>query len=149
MSTKGCGARAEAGLAWLNCRLSLISDTALSPSLLLGPLLDNLDAALTDNRLQIAHLKVVDDALSGFLKASLIRNGDEPLLQGDLTASPVITHDLLLNIRASGEPALLQSLVQKQISELPGKLEIRSMQCFKPSAPKPEYRICEAAGGLA
>ena len=32
---------------------------------------------------------------------------------------------------------------------LPGKLEIRSMQSFKPSAPSPEYRMRETAGGLA
>jgi hypothetical protein len=142
-------ARAEAGLAWLNCSVSVSLGTALSPSSLIGPLLDNLEAALTENQLQIAHLKIVDDTPTGFLKASIIRNGEEPALQGDLAASSAVVHELLLNIRAAGEPVLLQGLVEKHLADLPGRLEIRSMQCFQPSPPTPEYRIREAAAVAA
>lgn len=142
-------ARAEARLAWLNCSVSLTLDTALSPALVIGPLLEGLEATLTENQFQIAHLKIVDDTTSGFLKASVTQNGDNPVLDGDLGASPATVHDLLLNIRAAGEPELLQALVERRLIHLPGKLEIRSMQSFKPSAPSPEYRMRETAGGLA
>jgi CobW/HypB/UreG, nucleotide-binding domain len=138
-------ARAEARLAWLNCRTSLTLESPISPPVLIGPLLDDLGASLTEGRLQIAHLKIVDDTASGFLKASIIRNGDDPALQGDLAASPELVHDLLLNIRAAGEPTVLQSLVERHLFNLPGKLEIRSMQCFRPSPPAPEYRMREVA----
>jgi hypothetical protein len=142
-------ARAEAGLAWLNCSASLSLDTALSPPALVGPLLDALAASLTESHLQIAHLKIIDDTASGFLKASITRNGDDPALQGDLGASPATLHELLLNVRAAGEPEALQSVVERHLFDLPGKLEIRSMQCFKPSPPRPEHRMREVAGTFA
>jgi hypothetical protein len=141
-------ARAEAGLAWLNCSASLTLETAFSPPVLIGPLLDSLGATLTEKQIQIAHLKIVDDTSSGFLKASVTKNGDDPELWGDLGASPAPVHDLLLNVRAAGEPALLQSVVERHLFDLPGKLEIRSMQCFRPSAPAPEYRVREVPSGF-
>ena len=141
-------ARAEARLAWLNCSASLTLETALSPPALIGPLLDSLEAGLTENQLQIAHLKIVDDTTSGFLKASVTTNNSDPSLQGDLGASPAACHHLLLNVRAAGDPALLQGLVERHLFALPGNVEIRSMQCFKPAPPTPEYRIGKVASGV-
>jgi hypothetical protein len=134
-------AQAEAGLAWLNCSASLALDSPLTPSAVVGPLLEALDNSLTVENLQIAHMKVSDDTSTGFLKASVTRNGDAPTLQGDLQASQATLHELLLNIRAAGKPAHLQFLVEQNLSKLPGSVQIKAMQCFKPSAPKPEYRL--------
>jgi len=130
-------ARAEARLAWLNCNVSIQLNSALSPASVMGPLLDNLDQALTEQGLQIAHLKISD----GLLKASIVSNGQDPFVQGDLTASPVSVHELLINARAAGEPEDLRRVVEKQLSRLPGSVKVNSMQCFKPSPPKPEYRL--------
>ncbi|HZS47852.1 MAG TPA: GTP-binding protein, partial [Blastocatellia bacterium] len=81
-------ARAEAGLAWLNCSASLFLETALSPSLVLGPLLDSFEQSLTQQGFRIAHLKIADSASTGFLKASITANGQEPSVFGQLDASP-------------------------------------------------------------
>ena len=134
-------ARAEARLAWLNCKVKLYLQTPLSPSMLIGPLLEELDAALTAEGLQIAHLKITDNSPSGFLKASMTRNGEAPAVQGMLDASPADVHHLLLNMRASGEPPALQKIIEAQISRLPGKMELDGMQCFSPAPPKPEFRL--------
>jgi hypothetical protein len=142
-------ARAEARLAWLNCSASLALDTALSPSLVIGPLLDRLNAKLTEENFQIAHLKITDDTSTGFVAASIVKNGEEPTVRGDLNASSVDVHELLLNIRATGSPGHLQRTVEAQLFTLPGKLEIRTMQCFKPSAPNPEYRLSHVVKGSA
>ncbi len=139
-------ARAEAALAWLNCSASLTLETPLSPPALVGPLLDALEAGLTESQLQIAHLKIVDDTASGFLKASITRNGGDPALQGDLGSSPAFVHDLLLNVRAAGEPTVLRSVIERYLFHLPGKLDVKAMQCFRPSPPVPEYRMREVAG---
>ena len=139
-------ARAEARLAWLNCRASLHLETALSSPAVVGPLLDGLGASLQEERFQIAHLKITDDTNAGILKASIVQNGDDPMLQGDLTASPADCHDLLLNIRAAGDRVTLQNIVERHLRGLPGKLEIKSMQCFQPSPPAPEYRLNQVAG---
>ncbi|HEY1946998.1 MAG TPA: GTP-binding protein, partial [Bryobacteraceae bacterium] len=80
-------ARAEASLAWLNCSVRLTLVDPLSPSSVVGPLLDDLDTALTEQGLQIAHLKVIDDSPAGYIKASIVRNGQEPAVQGMRAAS--------------------------------------------------------------
>ena len=133
--------RAEARLAWLNCKVEVQLQVPLSPSTLTGPLLEELDAALTAEGLQIAHLKITDESPSGFLKASITRNGEEPTVLGMLDASPYDTHHLLLNVRASGEPSTLQRIVEAQVSLLPGKVDLSAMQCFSPAPPKPEFRL--------
>ncbi len=133
-------AKAEAALAWLNCRAVAKLKTPLSPSMIIGPLLEDLDQALKEEGFHIAHLKLMDDTASGYLKAAVTTNGEEPAVQGMLHASPAKVHELLLNIRAAGEPALLQKIVEKQLAALPGKLLIRTLQCFSPAAPKPERR---------
>lgn len=141
-------ARAEALLAWLNCGAIARLKTPLSPAAVIGPLLDELDAALTAEGLLIAHLKLMDDSPSGFLKASIVRNGEEPSVQGMMDASPAAVHELLLNVRAAGEAAALQRVVEMQLAKLPGKLEIRTMQCFSPAAPQPERRLDSVVKGL-
>ena len=136
-------AEAEARLAWLNCRVLLQLKIALSPSAVVGPFLDNLDQALSAGQLEIAHLKLTDDTASGFLKAAITRNGQSPTVEGNLAASPSDVHELLLNIRASGNPSSLRHIVEQHISQLPGHSETRHMQCFSPAAPHPEYRFSE------
>ena len=79
--------RAEAALAWLNCRAVVRLETPLSPALVVGPLLEGLDAALSAAALEIAHLKIMDDTPSGYLKAAITGNREEPSVQGMLDAS--------------------------------------------------------------
>jgi CobW/HypB/UreG, nucleotide-binding domain len=134
-------ARAEAALAWLNMSVVVKLRMPLSPSMLIGPLLEDLDRALTTQGLQLGHLKLMDEACSGYVKASLTMNGEEPTVEGNLAASPAAVHELLLNIRAAGQPAQLQKIVEKRLAALPGKLEIRALQCFSPAAPEPEWRL--------
>ena len=138
-------ARAEAALAWLNCSVTVKLDAPLSPALLIGPLLDEMQGALTGKDLRIVHLKLSDDSPSGYLKASMVSNAEEPLVQGMLDASPAELHELLLNVRAEGDPATLQRIVEEQLVKLPGEIELRNMQCFSPAPPKPEHRMASVA----
>ena len=144
-------ARAEAALAWLNCSVTVKLEAPLSPALLVGPLLDELQNALTSAGLRIVHLKLGDNSTSGYLKASIVSNSEEPLVHGMLDASPAELHELLLNVRAAGDPATLQRIVEEQLARLPGEIELRNMQCFSPAPPKPEHRfgnvVKTAAGG--
>jgi len=134
-------ARAEAALAWLNASGTVTLTTPLSPSSLIGPLLDELDPALAAAHVRIVHLKLWDEAESGFLKASMVAAGQEPLVHGMLSASPASTHELLLNIRAEGEPSALERIVDTHLRKLPGRWAARTMQCFRPAPPKPEQRL--------
>ena len=134
-------ARAEASLAWLNCAATVRPAVPLSPASLAGPLLEGLEAALAAEGLAIAHLKVMDETPAGWVKASIVRTGGEPSIQGNLDASPAAAHRLLLNARAAGPPAALRRVVEARLAAIPGTVRIRSMQCFSPSPPKPEKRL--------
>jgi hypothetical protein len=142
-------ARAEAALAWLNTSGTVTLSTPLSPSSLIGPLLDDLDGAMTDSQLRIVHLKLSDDSPSGFLKASMVAHGQEPHVTGMLSASPASTHELLLNVRAEGDPLMLQQVVERQLAELPGTWESRTMQCFRPAPPTPEHRLASVVAAAS
>jgi hypothetical protein len=137
-------ARAEAALAWLNLRAVFEPKGLLSPAMLLGPLLDHLDTALSAEKISIAHLKAIVTSPAGFLKAAICGNGQEPIVEGDLDASPAGKLELLLNLRAVGEPARVREIVEREIRELDGGLTTSSMDCFSPAAPVPERRIPKA-----
>ncbi len=113
-------ARAEAALAWLNLRAVFEPKNLLSPAMLLGPLLDHLDAALSAEIISIAHLKAIVTSPTGFLKAAICGNGQEPVVEGDLDASPAGKLELLLNLRAVGEPAQVREIVEGEILRLDG-----------------------------
>jgi CobW/HypB/UreG, nucleotide-binding domain len=133
-------ARAEAALAWLNLRAVYEPETWLSPAMLVGPLLDGIDAALTAAHIPIAHLKAVVSASTGWLKASVCANGEEPTIEGDLDASPAGRLELLLNLRAVGKPDQVQAIVEQELRPLSGLVQ-SNMDCFSPAAPVPEQRF--------
>ena len=134
-------ARAEAALGWLNARVLVDLEAPLSPATLTGPLIDELDEMLTAAGARIAHLKIFDGAPTGSIKIAVCRNGEDPDVEGDLTASPAARHDLVLNLRAEADPELLRKIVEAAFARLPPKIEIVNLQAFQPSPPKPQHRI--------
>ena len=133
-------ARAEAALAWLNLQAVFEPGTWLSPAMLVGPLLDGIDAALTAEHIPIAHLKAVITTPVGWLKAAICANGEEPMVEGDLDASPAARLELLLNLRAVGKPDQVRAIVEHEL-QLRSGLTRCNMDCFSPAAPVPEQRI--------
>lgn len=133
-------ARAEAALAWLNLRLTLDLQTPLAPASLVGPFLECLDQELGSAGIVCVHLKMVDTTPTGWIKAAMCGNGEEPNVEGHLDASVASRHDLLLNLRAVGSPLQVQQIVEKQVKHLDGKILYSRLDCFSPAPPKPERR---------
>jgi hypothetical protein len=133
-------AAAEAALGWLNWEAELRLETALSPASIVGPLLERLDAELTRAGVPIAHLKIFDRAPTGYIRAGICSNGDQPSVEGDLLASPARRHELVINLRARALPAVLAEAVARATAELPATLRVLQHQCFQPSPPVPEHR---------
>lgn len=134
-------ARAEAALAWLNLRAEFEPADRLSPAMLLGPLLDDLDAALTAEQIPIAHMKGIVDSDTGWVKAAICANGQEPMVEGNLDASPAARLDLLLNLRAVGKPDEVRAIVERELLRRGSGLTQSQVDCFRPAAPVPERRI--------
>ncbi len=137
-------ARAEAALAWMNLRVNIHPTVPLSPAMLLGPLLDQLDADFTTADISIVHLKAIMNSPTGFVKAAICRNGDPPSVEGDLAASPASEHSLLLNLRALGSAPLVQEIVERNLEQIDGRLSDLRVSAFHPAPPKPERRIVDA-----
>ena len=134
-------ATAEAALGWMNWHVKLHLDHPLSPAEVVGPFLDRLDEILSRDNVAIAHLKVIDDAPTGYLRASMCRNGEEPMIDGLLTASPTLEHELLLNLRARGAPEQLDAVLREAAARLPGAISVLRLESFCPAPPRPERRV--------
>jgi hypothetical protein len=133
-------ARAEASLAWLNLRMTLDLRTLLSPAMLIGPLFDRLDDEFTAANIRIVHMKAIDETAAGMLKAAVCGNRQEPSVEGALDASPVSRHELLLNLRAVGEPEPVRKIVKAAAGKIDASVIWTRLDCFSPAAPKPERR---------
>ncbi len=129
-------AEAEAALAWLNARVTVHADPSISAPMLVGPLLDRLEP-----QIRIVHLKLFTQSEAGYLKAALTGNGQEPVVQGALDASPAAIHEVLLNVRALGDPEELRALVEHEFAMIPARLTWHQVQCFRPAAPVPYQRM--------
>jgi Ni2+-binding GTPase involved in maturation of urease and hydrogenase len=136
-------AKAEAALAWLDWHADLRLRAPLTPAAVAGPLLADLDEALTRAGARIAHLKVFDEAGGEYVKASICRNGDPPLVDGALDAPPAPRHDLVLNLRAEAAPEALDAVLDECLARIPGRPHTLQRACFRPGAPVPEQRITE------
>jgi Ni2+-binding GTPase involved in maturation of urease and hydrogenase len=134
-------AEAEAALSWMNCRADLALRTAQSPAMVIGPFLDRLCARLPEAGIEIAHLKALDECPTGYIKAAVCADGEEPQVEGALDASPANLHELLINLRATGAPEQLKEILERELAALPGRVNIRLLQCFRPSPPQPEHRL--------
>ena len=134
-------AKAEAALTWLNLRAQLRLSEAHSPAMLLGPFLEAVSEALHAAGILIAHLKAIICGPTGFVKATIVAHGQEPELEGNLDASPAYELELLLNLRATGEPEIVRTLVQNKLQPLNEGIVMMSIDCFHPGTPVPERRI--------
>ncbi|MCU1235385.1 MAG: cobalamin synthesis protein [Candidatus Solibacter sp.] len=130
-------AEAEAALAWLNARVAVRANPPISPAMLVGPLLDRLATTVPD----IVHLKLFTQCNSGYLKAALTANHQDPQVEGALDASPARDHEILLNIRALADPAELRAIVTREFAQLPAALSWHEVQSFRPSPPVPYLRL--------
>ena len=140
-------AEAEAALGWVNVQLDITLKTALSPAMLLGPLIDDLDRDLSNAAIRIAHLKAFDRCATGVLKVSLCRNGEESVPDGDLAASPALHHQVAINLRALGDPDALRRSLFTALDKVNGQVTILHESAFRPAAPRPEFRFRQVVKG--
>lgn len=134
-------ARAEAALAWLNAEATIRCAAALSPAMVLGPLFDRLNTDLTAADIAIVHLKAILRAETGFVKAAICANGQPPLVEGNLDASPSSRHELLINLRAAGPATIVRAVIERNLIAMPGDVTNCRIACFHPAPPRPERRV--------
>ena len=134
-------AEAEAALAWLNWHAHVRLDAPVAPAMVVGVLAEHLERELAAAGLAVAHVKVLDQAESGYVRVSLCGgDGRTPAVEGALDASPAARHQLLVNARVVGDPEVLSHVLRECLRALGGELELISRESFRPSPPVPERR---------
>ena len=133
-------ADAEAALGWVNVHAELVLEAAAGPAMIAGPVLDEIDARLTAAGISIAHLKVFDQTASGYVKATICANGDEPEPEGDLIGPPEALHQFVINLRAAGDPDELRDAVAQTLNRIHGAVRVKHSGAFRPPPPKPQFR---------
>jgi hypothetical protein len=133
-------AAAEAALAWLNWHAHVRLDAPATPAMVVGVLAEHLERELAAAGLAVAHVKVLDQADTGYVRVSLCGDGRTPAVEGALDASSAARHQLLVNARVIGDPEMLSRVVAKCLRALGGELQLVSLEVFRPSPPVPERR---------
>lgn len=127
--------RAESALGWMNARGQFAADPPVSPAQVIGPLLDAIATRLDAASLPLIHLKAIIHAETGYVKAALSRNGGDPEIEGDLTASPSTNHHVLINLRALAEPFELERITREAAQIPAGHWLSFHIDAFRPNPP--------------
>ena len=134
----------EALLGWLNVAATIDAPAPFDGNALLGLIAEILRASLATEGAEVAHLKMTLSPNEGndLGVLNLVRGDGTPeslyRLQDDVQSG-----DLLLNLRAEGDPAFLRSAVEAVFRETLAELniQIRHIEAFRPGKPTPTYRM--------
>ena len=141
-------AEGEALLGWFNCTVKLSSRKYFDTSKLLVHLATAIQAVLQEEGAELAHLKMTLDPGENpgdLAIVNLVRNDDVPELSQEL-AEPIESGELIINLRAETDPAILNTAVNRAMLAIVDKtphLFARMEHCehFRPSRPQPTHRF--------
>ena len=143
-------AEGEALLGWLNATVQLNSDDSFEAKSVLQQLAADIQTQLNETSSEIAHLKMTlspDTGLGGNVAIiNLVRNDFVPELSSDLD-TPIESGQLIINLRAEGDPNSLRNAVEKALANVPENLtaKLDHLEHFRPGKPDPTHRITDLA----
>ena len=135
-------AEGEALLGWLNATIEIRALHELDGNELLRDVAARTRAALGDG-IEIAHLKmtlVPDEEGNDLGVLNLVRNDGVAELSHSLKA-PLSSGELLLNLRAEGDPSVLRQCVLDALAACGCEAEVKHLEHFRPGKPEPTYRM--------
>ncbi|HSJ03313.1 MAG TPA: GTP-binding protein [Verrucomicrobium sp.] len=142
----------EALLGWLNATVTLSARDEFDANGYLRCLAESIQEKLGQQSAEVAHLKMTyspDDGIAGEIASvNLVRN-DNVAETGMTLDEPSTGGQLILNLRAEGDPAALLEAVTESLevaaSVYPGvESRLDHEEHFRPGKPEPTYRDGEA-----
>ena len=139
----------EAALGWLNCTIRVDASESFDADVLLEDFASAIQARLNRDGVEVAHLKMtfspVEDFNGEIAFLSLARNDYVPELSQRLWEW-VGGGELIVNLRAEGEPERLQETVEQVLEKIRTNnhqmtLDVEHLERFRPAKPQPTYRI--------
>ena len=114
----------------------------MPPAFLAGALADCLEIELARAGLAIVHVKVLDQAGSGYVRVSLCGDGRAPAVEGALDASAASRGINSSSTRASsGIPRCSRASSVECVRALAGDVRSVLREAFRPAPPRPERRV--------
>ncbi len=141
-------AEGEALLGWLNATVQLNGADGFEAKPLLQQLAGDIQNQLNKESAEIAHLKMTlspDEGLGGEVAIiNLVRNDFVPELSADLD-EPIEDGQLIINLRAEGDPEALRAAVETAIANAPAGLTttLDHLEHFRPGKPEPTHRMTD------
>jgi hypothetical protein len=142
-------AEGEALLGWLNATCSVSSATPFDGNALLQRLADDIRQRLADAGIEIAHFKMTlaPDLGNDIAVLNLVRTDTEPEQPPHLS-DELTQGELLLNLRAEGDPDALKSIAMSGLDatrrEMALSLSVDHIEHFRPGRPQPTHRMVTA-----
>lgn len=139
-------AEGEAELGWLNGQVAVEADQAFDVDALLIDLVGRLHVRLQAADAEVAHLKVIGMADTGYAVANLVSSATAPELS---LSSGTTTRrvNVIVNARVATDPKILESLITSELASscqrASATLSILSIQSFRPGRPIPTHRIVD------
>jgi len=141
-------ASAEAELGWFNGIYKIYSDQPLKVDMLMKDLLREINKRVEDRKGMVVHAKARFSTKKGSAKISLVGGTILPDEFIDITGkvpSPSKDIDVILNIRAAIDPAVLTNIVKASLEAITSKYNACygdwTARSFRPGYPKPYYRL--------
>ena len=143
-------AEGEALLGWLNATVQLSAPEGFEARAVLQQFTTAIQAYLNEEGAEIAHLKMTlspDVGLGGNVAIiNLVRNDFVPELSADLD-TPIENGQLIINLRAEGDPETLRAAVETALAAAPAQLSatLDHLEHFRPGKPEPTHRVTDLA----
>lgn len=140
-------AEGEARLGWLNATVRLEAACPFDGNTFLRELAGRIQSRLHAAAIEIAHLKAVlspDEDGGDLAVLNLSRSDGLPEMSHAL-GEPLSAGELVLNLRAEGDPAQLHDAVEAALSFPTGvRWHVAHLERFRPARPEPVHRMAEA-----
>jgi Ni2+-binding GTPase involved in maturation of urease and hydrogenase len=139
-------AEGEALLGWLNATVQLSASTAFDGNLLIRRLAEHVRRALAADDIEIAHFKMTlaPDTGDDLGVLNLVR-GDGRVDSPFLLAEPLTRGELILNLRAEGDPESLERAVNQALTQVTADAHVTTvvehLERFRPGRPVPTHRM--------
>ena len=137
----------EALLGWLNATMRVTSEHAFDGNDLLLRLAGQVRTGLRTQSAQVAHLKMTlapDEDGNDLAVANLVRDDAPPELSHRLK-EPLDAGQLILNLRAEGDPELLKATVLAALDAVAATTglttRVEHLEHFRPGKPTPTHRL--------
>jgi G3E family GTPase len=143
-------AEGEALLGWLNATVRVEADQPFDGNALLGDVAAHVQGRLAVFGIEVAHFKAVftpDEDGADLAVLNLVR-GDGQAEMSHRLAEPLEAGELVLNLRAEGDPERLEAVVRDALADAVAVTKARStvehLERFRPARPVPVHRMAEA-----